>query len=219
MGLVTVAPGLTHSQSTDACQAVHCGSASAALCAGCADTHSHSLWSDALLPALATMRICCALPPVMACPVLDHKDPEEESASSMSHAASNVLHGSQTAKCPVSLQASGDDKWHSTPGAVGFESSSSAEAVPVRAFSDCWGRASRGTSAAGWSTSSNESSVVQVFEPIVDPAWRTHLHNTLMHDLNESVQFGLSYRVLASLQFYKAIPMLDEVMTRLYDTT
>ena len=113
-GLVTVAPGLTHSQSTDACQAVHCGSASAALCAGCADTHSHSLWSDALLPALATMRICCALPPVMACPVLDHKDPEEESASSMSHAASNVLHGSQTAKCPVSLQASGDSETNGT---------------------------------------------------------------------------------------------------------
>ena len=53
----------------------------------------------------------------------------------------------------------------------------------------------------------------------MDPAWRTHLHNTPMHDLNESVQFGLSYRVLASLQLYKAIPMLDEVMTRLYDTT
>ena len=53
----------------------------------------------------------------------------------------------------------------------------------------------------------------------MDPACRTHLHDTLMHDLNESLQSRLSCTSLAGLQLYKAITMLDEATTGLFETT
>ena len=217
---MTVAPGLTHSHSTDACRAVHCGSASAALCAGCTDTHSPSLWSDALLPALATMRICCALPPVMACPILDYKDPEEESASSKPHAASDVLHGSQTAKCHVSLQASGD----SETNGIAHLALSALSHLPL--LGQCQSEPSLSAVAelpeAPVLLAGPRALMSQVWSKISSRLWIQLAARICMipsrMTWNVRLQSGLSCRDFASPHSYKEIFMFDEVMTSPFKT-